>query len=98
MSYQVATANRLTDGAVVFLAHDAGWTESLDAVWLAGDAAEAAAILDCAERSVATRTVVGPYLIEVELEGGRARPVKLREAIRANGPTVNPVPLAAAAE
>lgn len=98
MSYQVATANRLDDGAVVFLAHDAGWTESLDAVWLARDAAEAAVILDCAESSVANRIVVGPYLIEVELDGGRARPVKLREAIRAGGPTVRPAALAAAAE
>ncbi len=98
MTYQVATANRLDDGAVVFLAHDAGWTESLDEVWLAGDAAEAAVILDCAERAAATRKVVGPYLIEVVLDGGHARPATLREAIRANGPTVWPAALAAAAE
>jgi hypothetical protein len=34
--------------------------------------------------------VVDPYLIEVTREGAVPRPVRLREAIRARGPTVRP--------
>jgi hypothetical protein len=39
---------------------------------------------------VRRREVVGPYLFDVRLEDGLAVPVKVREAIRAAGPTIRP--------
>jgi hypothetical protein len=39
---------------------------------------------------VAARVVVGPYLIDVAVEGGTIRPLHYREMIRARGPSVRP--------
>lgn len=91
---QAVTANRLDDGIVVFLA-DGGeadgtgaWAERPAAAAIAGDAAAAAALLAVAERAVAARLIVAPYLIEMTETAGGPRPASLRERIRAAGPTV----------
>ena len=54
---------------------------------LADDAAEAT--LKSAAEFVRQRVVVNPYLFDVRVEGGAVRPVKMRETIRAAGPTVH---------
>jgi len=78
------TANRLTDGRVVYRAEDGGWTPELDraALFEAGEPADRA--LDAALRDVLL--VVGPYLIEVE-EGAPAGRTRVRETIRLAGPS-----------
>jgi hypothetical protein len=85
---RIVTANRLGDGAVVFLCDGGRWSERVGDAVLAVDDAAAAALLQAAERDVATRRVVVPYLIEAVIEGGVLRPLRLRELIRARGPTV----------
>jgi sulfite reductase (NADPH) hemoprotein beta-component len=88
MALQMITANRLTDGAVVFLASQGRWVERFDDGQLANDNAEAAALLQIAEAAVAKAEVVAPYLIEVSDQGGRLLPARYRERIRAEGPSV----------
>lgn len=84
---QAVTANRLGDGAVVYLAEPGRWSTRLEEARLLLDAAQADALLDEAGRDAATR-VVGPYLIDVETDDAGPRVTSLRERIRATGPTI----------
>jgi hypothetical protein len=81
------TANRLSDGLVVFLDSQNRWTEDFHhgAVIAATDVKSAA--LAAATASAAANEVVDPYWIDLEPRGGRYVPKALREAIRASGPT-----------
>lgn len=82
----VFTANRLRDGRAVWLAEGDRWTEILaEAQIFQGEAvAEGRALAEAwAERQV----VVGPYDFEVEPTDGGPLPVKIRERIRASGPS-----------
>ena len=85
---QMLTANRLGDGAVVYLAEGGSWVEEFarGALWRDEDAVKAA--VDAGNVAVAGRQVIGPYLINVrESEAGLA-PTSVRERIRADrGPT-----------
>jgi hypothetical protein len=83
------TANRLADGEVVYLAPGDRWAEAAGEACVAAGPDEAAALLQAAERWVASRLVVAPYLIEVTLDtDGTPRPARIKEVIRARGPTV----------
>jgi uncharacterized protein DUF2849 len=83
----ILTANRLQVGEVVYWNSAKGWVESLtDAEVLADGRAEAA--LKGAAEWVSKREVVAPYLFEVKALGSEVTPVKIRERIRAAGPTV----------
>jgi len=85
---QAVTANRLGDGAVVFLAENGRWSPDVNASAVAQDAATAAALMAIANKAAADQFVVGPYLFEVSVEGDAVRPLSVREAIRAAGPSV----------
>lgn len=85
---QVVTANRLTDGVVVYLDPAGGWSERAEQGQLATSEDQAEALMAVAAAAVVRREVVAPYLIEVSDAGGRLAPVRLRERIRAMGPTV----------
>ena len=84
---QVVTANRLNDGAVVYVGEAGRWATRLEEARILVDAAQADALLDEAGRDAATR-VVGPYLIEIETGDAGPRVTSLRERIRATGPTI----------
>jgi hypothetical protein len=84
---QVATANLLTDGRVVYLRADGGWSTSIADSDVVTDAANAARIKTASDKAASDNIVVGPYLIEVRVEGGRVIAVGYRESIRAAGPT-----------
>lgn len=81
---QILTANRLSDGAVLYWT-GAGWASPMAeaAIFETPEAAQPA--LAGAE---ADRHLVKPYLFAVRLEDGAAVPVKERELVRAAGPTV----------
>ena len=83
---QVITANRLSDGAVVYMTKAGNWSRDVDES-LPVDKAEVAALLEAAERAVKTCEVVAPYAIDVEIAGARIHPLRYREQIRAAGPT-----------
>ncbi|MCT9000037.1 DUF2849 domain-containing protein [Chelativorans intermedius] len=87
---KLLTANRLVDGEVVWLAADGRWAEDIAEAEIARDA-EAAGRLEEAGRAAAARNeVVDVNLIDVEIVEGRIRPTRLRERIRAAGPSIHP--------
>ena len=86
--FQALTANRLSDGIVVYLTADTRWSESLQDAEVAEGKEAAEALLARAEPSVADNTVVEPYLFEVSREEGGIRAASVRETIRQAGPTV----------
>jgi hypothetical protein len=87
MTASVMTANRLADGEVVFLA-TRGWVEEIDRATLATTEEQAKALDALGRQAVAVNEVVDAYLVEVVKEGGRVRPLKLREYLRTLGPSV----------
>ncbi len=87
MTLQAITANRLSDGLVVYLTQLGGWSERLGDALTTSDRDEAERLLGEAEAAVA-RQVVGPYLIDLTRDDANLRPARQREAIRAQGPTV----------
>lgn len=87
MSHQMVTANRLSDGAVVYRTADGGWSTSVNEGHVVADA-EAEALLKSADKSIDDCTVVGTYLIAVEPAGAEVRPIRFREQVRAKGPTI----------
>lgn len=86
MAQNVITGNSLGEGLVVFQSAN-GWTLSIgDAeVYETKEALEAAVAR--ANADAAANRVVEPYPIDVASEGGHLVPTKLRERIRAEGPT-----------
>ncbi len=87
-SLKAITANRLRDGVVVFLGPGAVWVESFaDAALFAGPDADPAL---AAAKGQAEREQFGVdiYAFDVEEENGVTVPVKMRERIRALGPSV----------
>lgn len=87
---KVATANRLSDGAVVYLG-DGEWTERIDGARIADGKDAATALMEDAEREVPLCRVVAPYLIDVGYSADNAlRPATYREQIRAFGPSIHP--------
>jgi hypothetical protein len=82
------TANRLSDGIVVFQDGDGGWSEDFHRGAVFSDEGAKAAALARAKQSEAGCEVVDPYAIEIESRNGHFVPKALREAIRASGPTI----------
>lgn len=83
---QIASANRLTDGVVVFLDDAGQWTPRLDRAALARDQNEGAILLERARAEALS--VVDPFLVAVaEDDDGTIEPLSLREKIRASGLT-----------
>ena len=82
----VIIANDLANGLVVFLTRD-GWMLDIDKAEILEDAESSAAALARAMKDAAANVVVEPTAIEVRREGANLVPVKLRERIRAEGPT-----------
>lgn len=92
MSIHIATANRLTDGIVVFLGYDGEWTRHIDDARIAERDDD---LVELKLEAEAAKEVVGAYLIEAEvsLPEGRGRvitPLVYKERIRAFGPSVHP--------
>jgi hypothetical protein len=86
---QMVIANRLRDGAVVFLGAGDEWRPWIGDGRVIEEADEARGALEVAMRHEAENIVVEPSLIEVEIDAaGLPRPVAVREAIRAFGPTI----------
>ena len=80
----VVTANRLTDGVVVYLAADDQWTEQIDNARVADDEAEVKALETIAENAVRERIVVGAYPMPIALkDDGAIDPISVRERLRA---------------
>ena len=83
---EIITANSLGDGRVVFQSAD-GWTYDINESEILGTKAELEAALKRANRAAAENRVVEPYAIEATRAATGIVPVRLREKIRADGPT-----------
>ena len=85
---QMIIANALSDGFVVFMTEDRGWTRDIaEGALLESDAA-AEELLAAAKDAETRNEVIDPYLIPVQVENGRPAPLEYREYIRANGPSI----------
>jgi hypothetical protein len=83
---KLLTANRLTDGLVLWLGKD-GWNEdAVHATRFEDEAAEAALI----EWKARETEVVAPYLIPLADPDMPVKREYVREHVRANGPTIGP--------
>ena len=83
---EILAANELTSGTAVYLDNDGNWQESLQAARLfAKDEAEARDAAIAASK--ATGRIVGVEIEEVEQVEGHVVPKRMRERIRAAGPT-----------
>lgn len=95
------TANRLKDGRVVFRTPNGNWSLDVADSAIEPDQATANAILASVTAAANEQDVVEIYAVELDVSGEKPRPAKLREAIRALGPTIAYLPkteLAEAAE
>jgi hypothetical protein len=81
---KIVTANRLTDGVVVYRDAREGWTREISEAQRFSPEVAAAAL---AEAQAQSRVVVGAYLVEID-DGAFVRRERQRETIRANGPSV----------
>ncbi len=87
---QVVSANRLTDGLVVFWTEDEKWSERLAEAKLWPDADSIKQAIEVAQKTVARCEVVDVYAFDAIRVDGRIEATHLRERIRTMGPTVHP--------
>lgn len=85
---QVVTANRLDDGVVVYLDASGGWSERLAEARVISGSEDLEAATAIAKRADEDRVIVEAYPIDVRAADGRLQPLRLRERIRAEGPSV----------
>ncbi len=95
---QAFTANRLTDGLVVYLTHSGEWSEDINQSFVCTNKDEAGAYQHRAEAAAIAHIVVEPYVIQVERGPDGVRPVRYREIIRAFGPSIDYAPATAEAD
>jgi hypothetical protein len=82
----VASANRLSDGVVVFLDDSGHWTQKPERAALARDKRAGDILLERAKAEAFS--VVDPFLVAVsEDDDGTLEPLSLREKIRVGGLT-----------
>jgi len=89
---KVLTANRLTDGVAVWLNANGEWVTSLQESLVARHAEAVAALEAIGKRSYADNQVVDVAVVEVQETNGVLWPLRLRERIRAQGPTMEYAP------
>lgn len=86
--FQAVTANRLSDGEVVYFSADNCWVEGFTDADIADGAEAADALLARAMPDDFEAHVLEPYLFEVLEADNFYKPASVRETIRAAGPTV----------
>ena len=89
---KVLTANRLTDGISVWLDANGEWATSLQDALVARHAEAVAALEAIGKQSLADNKVVDVNVIDVQDTNGVLWPLRLRERIRAEGPTMEYAP------
>ena len=83
----IITGNSLGEGLVVFQIAGGGWSLDIGHAEALETPEALAVALARANADAAANRVVEPYAIEVTRNGARLVPVRLREQIRADGPT-----------
>ncbi|TDK38704.1 DUF2849 domain-containing protein [Rhizobium deserti] len=88
MTDKVLTANRLSDGIAVWLDANGQWVENLQASLVARHAEAVDALEAIGKRDFAANLVVDVAVVDVQEVDGKLWPLRLRERIRAQGPTM----------
>jgi uncharacterized protein DUF2849 len=89
----VVTANRTSDGVVIWRTGDKGWSTDLADAAIVRTADDARALLSGAVED--DLGAIGPYIAPVELKDGKVLPGNLRERIRVKGLTIELLPVPA---
>lgn len=89
---KVLTANRLTDGIAVWLSEAGEWATKLNGARVSRDANTDGELEAIGKAAYAANLVVDVNLIEVKETEGVLWPLRLRERIRAEGPTMEYAP------
>lgn len=84
----VLTANRLSDGGVVFLTGEGHWTDRLATAKPAIDDLDIAQLERVGDQAANANIVVDPYLVKVEQVASSFVPIEMRERRRVLGPSV----------
>ena len=87
---KILAANRLTDGVAVWLGEDDVWVEDISQARVVRDKEGEESLLRTGEVAFQRNEVVDAELVDVEVVDGAIRPLRLRERIRAAGPTIHP--------
>lgn len=87
---KVITANRLLNGDVVWLGENGSWVERITLARTFEGKDQVDEGLTIGQAAEKNQEVVGVYEMDVTLEDGVIVPVRLRERIRAAGPTTHP--------
>ena len=89
MTRLVITGNRLRDGAVVWRGAAGDWSLDLAAAAIHATEGQLAENLGAARAEEASGRIIGVYEVEIEPRDSRILPARLRERIRADGPTIS---------
>lgn len=92
MADKVLTANRLSDGISVWLDAGGQWTERLQDALVARHPEAVAALEAIGKRDFAENKVLELAVVDVHEVNGEIRPLRLRERIRAAGPSIDYAP------
>lgn len=84
---KVLTANRLTDGIAVWLGANGRWLEQIDHALIARHPEAVEALEQAGQSAFNDNLVVDIAVIDVDEVDGEIYPLRLRERIRASGPT-----------
>jgi hypothetical protein len=85
---KVLTGNRLIDGEAVWYSQDGRWIETLAGAEVAQDKAAEERLEAIGKAAFANNIVLDVDMIDVDLVDGEIVPLRLRERIRAAGPTI----------
>ena len=89
MINKILTANDLLSGGVVFATPAGEWSPFISRAHISADIHTEQKLAAIGEKAVARQTVVDPFFIDITEEKGLPVPVRYREYLRVNGPSVN---------
>jgi len=85
---KILTANDLHSGGVVFATANGDWSSFISQALLSDNADTNEKLETCGQHAVERQLVVEPFFIDVTIENSLPRPVRFREQLRVNGPSV----------
>jgi hypothetical protein len=88
MTKKILTANDLLSGGVVYLTTQGAWSSFISQAHLSGDNDTEQKLSDLGKEAVEQQVIVEPFFIDITEREGQPVPVRYREFLRVNGPSV----------